>query len=317
MGRRRWGISVGAICHDFGNEDGLVVANSAWPALNGNVGVHRAPLTLTIRFKNMHLRKIAIGFSVLFLVSTGAHARGAIDLYSPQERQLSFDSCADIFPAATPIKTATIPASMQPLALCSDHFAVLYSQTSKTPLLVVERLNARQLKDAKGEERTNHFYADPRIPKAGRAELSDYHGQHPAMDRGHQSPAADAPDAKAMAQSFALSNMVPQDPTNNRKIWSKVEADVRKFAVRAGGDVYVFTGPLFDAGHGTIGDNQVWVPTRLFKLVYDASSRRAWAYVLPNAETRIQRPMDYDTFVKTTGLRLLGNLPVSGSVGRG
>ncbi len=133
----------------------------------------------------------------------------------------------------------------------------------------------------------------------------------------HQSPAADAPDAKAMAQSFALSNMVPQDPTNNRKIWSKVEADVRKFALRAGGDVYVFTGPLFDEGHGTIGANRVWVPTRLFKLVYDASSQRAWAYVLPNAETRIQRPMDYPTFVKSTGLKLLGNLPVSGSIGRG
>ena len=58
------------------------------------------------------------------------------------------------------------------------------------------------------------------------------------------------------------------------------------------------------------------MPTRLFKLVYDASSKRAWAYVLPNAQTRIQRPMDYDAFVKSTGLKLLGNLPVSGSVGR-
>ena len=263
----------------------------------------------------MRLRNIAVGLSALVLLSTGASARSLPDLYSTQEKRLSFDACADLFPAATPINTATVPANMKPLALCSDHFAVLYSQTSKTPLVVVERLNAAQLQDAKGEERTNQFYADPRIPKGGRAELSDYRAQH--MDRGHQSPAADAPNANAMAQSFALSNMVPQDPTNNRKIWSKVEADVRKFAVRAGGDVYVFTGPLFDTGYSTIGDNKVWVPTRLFKLVYDASSKRAWAYVLPNAETRIQKPMDYDTFVKSTGLKLLGNLPVSGSVGRG
>lgn len=262
----------------------------------------------------MRLRNIAVGLSALVLLSTGVSARSLPDLYSTQEKRLSFDACADLFPTATPINTATVPANMKPLALCSDHFAVLYSQTSKTPLVVVERLNAAKLKDAKGEERTNQFYADPRIPKGGRAELSDYRAQH--MDRGHQSPAADAPNANAMAQSFALSNMVPQDPTNNRKIWSKVEADVRKFAVRAGGDVYVFTGPLFDAGYGTIGDNKVWVPTRLFKLVYDASSKRAWAYVLPNAETRIQKPMDYDTFVKSTGLKLLGNLPVSGSVGR-
>jgi endonuclease G len=286
----------------------------------------------------MHLRKIAVGLSALVLLSTGAQARGlldlitphpqhtsrsgsigqgaALDLYSSQQQKPSFDSCADLFPARQPINTATVPATMKPLALCSDNFAVLYSQTSKTPLVVVERLNAGQLQDAKGEERTNQFYPDPRIPKGARAELSDYRGQHPAVDRGHQSPAADAPSTNAMAQSFALSNMVPQDPTNNRKIWSKVEADVRKFAKRADGNVFVFTGPLFDPGYSTIGDNKVWVPTRLFKLVYDVSSQRAWAYVLPNAETRIEKPMDYATFVKTTGLKLLGNLPVTGSVGR-
>ncbi|MEE3506086.1 MULTISPECIES: DNA/RNA non-specific endonuclease [unclassified Pseudomonas] len=290
----------------------------------------------------MNLRKIAVGLSALILFTTGAaearslldfinppsqhqeqgHRSGsisqsvAIDLYSSKEKQASFDGCSDLFPAAKPISMATVPAAMKPLALCSDNFAVLYSQTSKTPMVVVERLNSAQLNDAKGEERTNQFYPDPRIPKSGRAELSDYRGQHPAVDRGHQSPAADAPNPNAMAQSFALSNMVPQDPTNNRKIWSKVESDVRKFAKRADGNVFVFTGPLFDAGHTTIGDNKVWVPTRLFKLVYDASSKRAWAYVLPNAETRIERPMDYETFVKTTGLNLLENLPVSGSVVR-
>ncbi|MGZ0716983.1 DNA/RNA non-specific endonuclease [Pseudomonas palleroniana] len=287
----------------------------------------------------MHLRIIAVGLTALVLLPIQTQARGlldlfkpaaqehstrsgsvsqgaALELYSSQQKKPSFDSCADLFPGATPINTATVPAMMKPLALCSDSFAVLYSQTSRTPLVVVERLNAAQLTDAKGEERTNQFYPDPRIPKDGRAELSDYRGQHPAMDRGHQSPAADAPSANAMAQSFALSNMVPQDPTNNRKIWSKVEADVRKFATRAGGNVFVFTGPLFDPGYSTMGAHKIWVPTRLFKLVYDASSKRAWAYVLPNAETRLQKPMDYDTFVKSTGLRLLGNLPVAGSVGR-
>jgi endonuclease G len=58
------------------------------------------------------------------------------------------------------------------------------------------------------------------------------------------------------------------------------------------------------------------VPTRLYKLVYDESSQRAWAYVLVNGNTPIQKPMDYNTFVEVTGLKLLGDLPVSGSVGR-
>jgi endonuclease G len=238
----------------------------------------------------------------------------ALSLYSARQQQNSFDECADKFPQQRPISLASVSPKMKPMALCSDNFAVLYSQTSKTPVVVVERLNSALLSDAKGEERTNAFYPDPRIPKGARAELSDYRGSN--LDRGHNSPAADAPDQKAMAQSFALSNMIPQDPTNNRKIWSKVEKDVRKFAQRAGGDVFVFTGPLYDEGFQTIGENKVWVPTRLFKLVYDEKTQRAWAYVLVNGNTPIQKPMDYDSFVKLTGLQLLGNLPVSGSVGR-
>jgi endonuclease G len=268
----------------------------------------------------MNLRKFLAGFTVLILLySCVTDARNKrenheelLALYSEQQKQASFVACLDQFPAKKPIDINHIPAKMKPMALCSDHFAVLYSQASKTPIVVVERLTSKQLKDAKGEERSNQFYADPRLPKNARAELNDYRGV--SMDRGHQSPAADAPNPRAMAQSFALSNMVPQDPTNNRKIWSKVESDVRKYAQRVGGNVFVFTGPIFDAGYKTVGKNKVWVPTRLFKLVYDESSQRAWAYVLPNGVTHIEKPMNYNTFVKTTGLQLLGNLSVSGTV---
>ena len=221
----------------------------------------------------MKLSKFAVGLSALVMLSAGAaEARGLMDfiklpnaqeekgsyrsgtigqsealaLYSSQQKQPSFDSCVDLFPAGRPINVASVTAAMKPMALCSDRFAVVYSQTSKTPLVVVERLDASQLRDAKGEERTNQFYPDPRIPKSGRAELSDYRGT--GLDRGHQSPAGDAPDHRSMAQSFALSNMVPQNSTNNRTAWSKLETDVRKFAQRAGGSVFVFTGPLFDLG---------------------------------------------------------------------
>lgn len=284
------------------------------------------------------MRKYALGLSVAWLfasplvqaksfldyipttATSGQYKSGslkdseALDLYSPAQRQNSFADCQDKFPRAQPLKLSITPAAMKPMALCSDNFAVMYSQTSKTPVVVVERLNASLLSDAKGEERTNAFYADPRIPKGARAELSDYRGSN--LDRGHQSPAADAPDHKAMAQSFALSNMIPQDPTNNRKIWSKVEKDVRKYAKRVNGNVFVFTGPIYDQGFQTIGANKVWVPTRIFKLVYDEGTQRAWAYVLVNGETAVERPVDYQTFVQQTGMKLLGDLPISGSVGR-
>ncbi|MCY1276251.1 DNA/RNA non-specific endonuclease [compost metagenome] len=246
--------------------------------------------------------------------SGSLNADEALSLYSAKQRRNSFEACADQFPGNKPLDLAQVAASLKPMALCSNNFAVLYSATSKTPIVVVERLSAASLRDAKGEERTNDFFADPRIPASGRGELSDYRSQLPAVDRGHMAPAGDAPDRNAMSQSFALSNMVPQDPTSNRKVWSKIEQDTRKYALRASGNVFVFTGPIFDPGHETVGKNKVWKPTRLFKLVYDEATGRAWAYVLPNAESRIQRPMDYATFARTTGMKLLEGRRVTGTV---
>lgn len=242
--------------------------------------------------------------------------KNAQALYSPRQLETTFESCLDHFPGNRPIDIRKVAPNMEAVALCSDQFAVVYSQASKTPVVVIERLTSEQLSDAKGEPRTNQFYPDPRLHRTARAELSDYENQIPAVDRGHMAPAADAPNQRAMGQSFALSNMVPQDPTNNRKIWSKVEADVRKYAQRSRGNVFVFTGPIFGVGYSTVGLNKVWKPTHLFKLVYDENSGRAWAYILPNTETRIERPMDYASFVSQTGMHLLEGLTISGSINR-
>ena len=217
----------------------------------------------------------------------------------------NFSACTQLFPGKVPLDVRSVNADWKPTALCANHYAVLYSALSKSPLVVVERLSRAQISDAGDEQRTNEFYPDPRLPAGARAELADFAGS--GFDRGHMSPAADQPDATSMAQSFVLSNMVAQDPTNNRKIWSKIEKDVRKFVRRAQGDVFVYSGPMFVGQPRTIGRNKVWVPTHLFKLVYDEASGRSWAYILPNtADARIEAPMDYPSFVKRTGWSLLG-----------
>lgn len=221
-----------------------------------------------------------------------------------------FQSCARLFPQARPLEVAKVDQQWRPHALCANNFAVLYSGLSKTPLVVVERLSKAQLADALDEERTNEFYPDPRVPRDQRAELADFVGT--GLDRGHLAPAGDMPDATAMAQSFVLTNIVPQNAVNNRKggAWFKAESDTRKYARRATGDVYVFSGPLFRGRHQTIGRSKVWVPTHLFKLVYDEAGRRAWAHIVENtAEARLGPPVDYATFVREAGWQLLGQPP--------
>lgn len=252
----------------------------------------------------MIIKTFAALLTALSLSSVHA-APYATDIYSKAQLAQSFDACTDVFPNKNTLTVeSAFSGNMRPTPLCSDGFAVLYSKVSKTPLVVVERLNAGIIADAKGEERTDEFFPDPRLKQGERAELSDFRGS--GMDRGHQFAAGNAANQRIMMQSFALSNMIPQDPTHNRKAWSKIEADTRKYVSRAKGDVFVYTGPLFNGKPQTIGSNKVWVPTHVFKLVYDASSGKSWAFLLENnASATIGAPMSYQNFVKVTGLRLI------------
>jgi endonuclease G len=196
------------------------------------------------------------------------------------------------------------PGIPQQRELCYEGFAVLHNGSTRTPAFVAERLNRQLLLQAREQERTNRFFADARLPQAERAELSDYKGSGYA--RGHMAPAGDMFNPTAMAQSFSLANMVPQNPKHNSGAWAKIEEDTRAYAMRAQGDVYVITGPVFGPGSPVIGTNQVRVPTHLFKLVYDAATQRAWAHWQQNsAETRPGPPISYGELEQRTGMEWL------------
>jgi endonuclease G len=199
--------------------------------------------------------------------------------------------------------------SLRARPLCYEAFAVLHSGVTKTPIFAAEKLNRAHLLDARGEERTNKFFADARLPRAERAELADY--ARSGLDRGHMVPAADQPSPVAMAQSFSLANMVPQSPENNRKTWANIEKATRKYVMRAEGDVYVISGPAYLNNIGEIGPGRVRIPSHLFKLVYDASSGRAWAHWVENTdEARAGRPITYKELVQRTGIEFLPGVQV-------
>jgi endonuclease G, mitochondrial len=249
---------------------------------------------------------LAGGVAALALLAMPAQAKFP-SLAAPAQASSAqgFAQCKHLFPKSTPIDATSINRDWLVTGLCSNHFAVLHSGLSKTPLVVVERLNSALLADAQGEGRTNEFFPDTRLPSGQRSEIEDF--KRSGLDRGHLASAADQPDQESMIQSFALSNMVPQDPINNRQgAWVKAEIDTRKYVKRATGNVFVFSGPLFLGDVKKIGRNQVWVPSHLFKLVYDESTGRSWAHLIENtASARIQAPMSYSEFVQKTGWNLL------------
>lgn len=208
-----------------------------------------------------------------------------------------FDECLDQFPGHEVPKVTEAGRD-----LCFNSFAVLYSPKDKKPIYAVERLNQTRLLDSRDEERTNRFYEEARLRIAERSTMADYKAS--GWDRGHNAPAADMPNPDAMAQSFSLANMMPQAPENNRGVWAKdVERATRRFAMRAHGDVYVFTGSV--GSQGVIGASRVTVPAYLWKLVYDEAGGRAWAYWLPNsnsAQMNRDSMISYQELVARTGI---------------
>lgn len=214
-----------------------------------------------------------------------------------------FAHCREHFPGGRP---PTLPAGRTGLhALCFDAFAILYNSSTKTPVYVAQRLNRASLQAARTVSRTDRFYAEARLPARARAQLQDYRGSGYA--RGHMAPAADMPTEAAMAQSFSLANMVPQDMGHNSGPWSRIEQDTRQYVMRARGDVYVFTGPAYLAAQTTrIGDSGVAVPSHLFKLVHDASTGRAWAHWHQNQSgAQAMKPISEEALVQQLGIDFL------------
>lgn len=211
-----------------------------------------------------------------------------------------FSDCPQFFPKGSP---PVVPATQTLRELCFSTFAVLHNGQTKTPVFVAERLNRKLLAQAQGLERTDRFYAEARVPRAERAELDDYRGS--GYSRGHMAPAGDMSTREAMAQSFSLANMVPQDQTHNAGPWSRIEQDTRRYVMRASGDVYVFTGPYYGEKPKAIGSG-VAVPSYLYKVVYDPATGRSWAHWQANsANTTAGAPISYEEFVRRTGMRLL------------
>ena len=222
------------------------------------------------------------------------------------EHLTGFEQCHQFFPGELP----KVPHQEARLArgLCYDAFAILHSGQSRTPIFVVERLTRDSLIDASNEKRHNRFFADARLPARERATLEDYRDS--GYDRGHMAPAADMPTARANDQSFSLANMVPQARINNEKTWAGIEKATRHYVSRAKGPVFVFTGPFFQNDPPqTIGANHVWVPTHLFKLVYDPEADKHWAFWVENTdEAHAGHPISYADLVSRTGIEFLPGL---------
>src|SRR5574344_90324 len=188
-----------------------------------------------------------------------------------------------------------------------EGYALGYSKVWKEPRWVTYRLTSDEVtKRVVG--RSNEFMPDPEIKNG--PQLEDYRGS--GYDRGHMAPAADMKwSAKAMLECFYLSNMCPQDRSNNAGIWNEIENTVRGFECSEG-SVFVVTGPVVGEKPLTIGRNKVAVPDGFYKVVYDETPpEKMIAFHVPN-KPMPGKPQDYACSVakieEMTGLDFFSKL---------
>nr|XP_034340291.1 nuclease EXOG, mitochondrial [Arvicanthis niloticus] len=173
--------------------------------------------------------------------------------------------------------------------------ALSYDQAKRVPRWVLEHISKDKIV---GDADRKHckFKPDPTVPSAFSALNEDYIGS--GWSRGHMAPAGNNKfSSEAMAETFYLSNIVPQNFDNNSGYWNRIEMYCRELTERFE-DVWIVSGPLTlpharndgtkRVSYQVIGEDNVAVPSHLYKVILARRSPESTeplalgAFVVPN-----------------------------------
>ena len=176
--------------------------------------------------------------------------------------------------------------------LIGRFFTIGYSWYFRQAKWVLEIINPNARFEWEVERRDN-FRPDIRIPRRFRAGLKAY--KDSGYDRGHLVSSADQDELEIQnSETFLLSNMSPQKPELNRRMWRDLEIAVRKLNDQKNiFETYVLTAPVFyfDQKIETIGDDtekygiDVPVPHAFVKSVLAEDNRgrlKLWTFEMKN-----------------------------------
>ena len=129
--------------------------------------------------------------------------------------------------------------------------------------------------------RTDAFAADQSLPANARSTPQDYAGS--GYDQGHLANDADMSwDPQVEHESFLMSNMSPQLPNVNRGTWKSLESASRAWVYSTKHPFTEYAGNIYSASSKTIGADKVVVPDSLFKIVIDDTTKKSYAFIIPN-----------------------------------
>lgn len=215
--------------------------------------------------------------------------------------------------AVVSVQNLEIPAKLKDRSekiLKRSNYTISYNRNWNQPNWVAWELNKNETKGR--NNRNEEFTADPDLAEAYQVESYDYSGS--GYDRGHMCPAGDNHfDAKAMNESFYMSNICPQNHELNAGKWNDLEIACRKWANRYQ-QLFIVCGPIIDKRNGKrIGkEHEIIVPEKFFKVILITSTQpaRAIGYIFENnASEKPYKTYSVDEIETITGIDFFPNLP--------
>ncbi|RRQ50514.1 DNA/RNA non-specific endonuclease [Maribacter algicola] len=203
-----------------------------------------------------------------------------------------------------------LPSSTTGDIVHHSYFSLSYNEPFEQAEWVAYELEKKHL--TYDDRNRPYFIEDPWV-KSKSADWRNYKGS--GYDRGHLCPAGDRRfSEQAYNETFYTSNISPQDKDFNAGVWNRLEMQVRQWAKRYG-KVIVITGGVLEQGLQEIGEEDVDVPKKFYKIVARKEGKKfkVLGFLLPGAEQ--QRPLQdfcipIDSIEALTGIDFFGQMDV-------
>jgi len=158
-------------------------------------------------------------------------------------------------------------------------FDICYSCKWKTPKLIVYKVDGDLVNRYNYSRKHLWFKSDYSLPIRCRSYSKDY--SRTGFDRGHLAPNAVFDyNCAIQKETFLMSNIAPQKPQLNRRLWAKIEKFVR-IQARKYKDIRVITGVCGSLGH--IKHN-VNIPKWWYKIIF-LPNGKVISFLVPNSNT--------------------------------
>jgi len=212
--------------------------------------------------------------------------------------------------AALPAQEAYEIASAMPRELPVKHarFSLSYNEGTELPSWLAYALTPEM---AKATGTVKEKYNEDPLVSTGSSSPKDYRDAGFVM--AQLVPAEDMMfDLKAAAETYLMSNIVPQKVGFNKYLWKALEPLIREWA-KEGNTLYIAAGPvLADGPFGTFRENKVAIPTRCYKVILDTNGERAIGFMFRvNTSTGTLKSfaLSVDEIEKITKIDFFINVP--------